>query len=292
MPDRLRNLLSPARLSPERAALRDELSSLMAERLAEGYRRARHDLLSAHRSHAHRSRDRANDCRSTKRATKAASQMAAGDATIGAPQLDLVPARASSRGRGSPWHAELDAVLGHSPIHADHLRKLVYTRRVLDEVLRLYPSVPITPRQALKRDVICGHKIPRGAVIVIAPWVVHRHRKLWSEPEAFDPDRFSDERSRDRPRFAHIPFIVGPGTCSGSHFAMAEMLDPGGGAGPPLSFPADPRDPCNTARRNDTAVAQRHLGGCGAPLTGLAHARTAGSTALPPHASRKEWRRP
>ena len=220
MPDRLRNLVSPARLSPERAALRDALTSIMAERRADGYD-GPHDLLwriahAADRETGQRlPLDEARD--------EAASQMAAGDATIGALTwiwylLALHPAVEAR------LHAELDAVLGDSPIHSDHLRKLVYTRQVLDEVLRLYPPVPITPRQALKRDVVCGHKIPRGAVIVISSWVVHRHRKLWSDPEAFDPDRFAEERSRDRPRFAHIPFIVGPGTCSGSHFAMSEML--------------------------------------------------------------------
>ena len=220
MPDWLRNLISPARLSPERAALRDLLSSIMAERLADGYDGPR-DLLwrIAHATDRETGErlpfDEARD--------EAASQLAAGDATIGALTWIwyLLALHPDVEAR---LHDELDAVLGDSPIHADHLRKLVYTRRVIDEVLRLYPSVPVTPRQARKRDVICGHKIPRGAVIIIAPWVVHRHRKLWNEPEAFDPDRFSDERSRDRPRFAHIPFIVGPGTCSGSHFAMTEML--------------------------------------------------------------------
>ena len=149
--------------------------------------------------------------------------MAAGDATIGALSwiwylLALHPVVEAR------MHAELDEVLGNDPVHPDHLRKLVYTRRVLDEVLRLYPSVPVLPRYARKRDVICGHKIPRGATIIIAPWVVHRHRKLWSEPEVFDPDRFSEERSRDRQRFTHIPFAAGPGTCSGASFAMNKML--------------------------------------------------------------------
>ena len=220
MPDGLRNLVSPARLSPERAVLRDSLGSLIAERSVDNYEGPR-DLLwrIAHakdRQTGERlSFDEARD--------EAASQMAAGDATIGALSWIwyLIALHPEVEAR---LHAELDAVLGDDPIHPDHLRKLVYTRCVLDEVLRLYPSVPVTPRHALKRDVICGHKIPRGATVVIAPWVVHRHRKVWSDPETFDPDRFSEERSRDRPRFAHIPFIVGPGTCSGSHFAMIQML--------------------------------------------------------------------
>lgn len=220
MPEWLRGLVSPVRLSPERAALRDTLGAMMAERVADGYDGPR-DLLwrIAHAT----DRETGERLPPDEARDEAASQMAAGDATVGTLSwiwylLALHPAVEAR------LHAELDAVLGDSPIHADHLRQLVYTRRVLDEVLRLYPSVPIIPRQSRKADVICGHKIPAGAAIFISPWVVHRHRKLWSEPEVFDPDRFTDERSRDRPRFAHMPFNVGPGTCSGSHFALAEML--------------------------------------------------------------------
>ena len=220
MPEWLRDLVSPARLSPERAALRDSLGVLVTERRADGYDGPR-DLL-WRIAHA-RDRETGEPLSFDEARDEAASQMAAGDATIGALGwiwylLALHPDVEAG------LHEELDAVLGDRPLRADHLRQLVYTRRVLDEVLRLYPPVPIVPRQALKRDVICGHKIPRGAAVVVAPWVVHRHRKLWSDPDVFDPDRFTEERSRDRPRFAYLPFNVGPGTCSGSHFAMMQML--------------------------------------------------------------------
>lgn len=220
MPARLRNLLRPARLSPERAALREVLGTLVAERSADDYD-GPHDLL-WRIAHA-RDRETGERLPLDEARDEAASQMAAGDATNGALGwiwylLALHP-EVEAR-----LHAEIDAVLGDDRIEAEHVRKLVYTRRVLDEVLRLYPSIPVLPRYALKRDVVCGHKIPRGAIVIVAPWVVHRHRKLWREPEVFDPDRFSEERSRDRPRFSHIPFAAGPGTCSGSSFAMTEML--------------------------------------------------------------------
>ena len=215
-----RDLVSPAGLSSERAALRDTLETLIAERLVDSYDGPR-DLLwrIAHAT----DRETGERLSLAEARDEAASQMAAGDATIGALSWIwyLIALHPEVEAR---LHAELDAVLGNDPIHPDHLRALVYTRRVLDEVLRLYPSVPVTPRYASKSDVVCGHKIPRGATVIIAPWVVHRHRKVWSDPEAFDPDRFSEERSRNIPRFAHIPFIVGPGTCSGSHFAMIQML--------------------------------------------------------------------
>ena len=220
MPNWLRNMVSPARLSPERAALRDTLGTLIAERLADSYDGPR-DLLwrIAHATDRETGErlpfDEARD--------EAASQMAAGDATVGALSWIwyLLALHPEIEAR---LHAELDRVLGDSPLQADHLRQLVYTRRILDEVLRLYPSVPVVPRQAAKADTLCGHHLPRGTAIIIAPWVVHRHRKLWSEPDVFDPDRFTEERSRDRPRFAYMPFNVGPGTCSGSHVAMIHML--------------------------------------------------------------------
>ena len=56
------------------------------------------------------------------------------------------------------------------------------------------------------------------------PWVVHRHRRLWTDPDLFDPDRFGDEASAGRPRFAFIPFSAGPRTCSGATFAATQML--------------------------------------------------------------------
>ena len=75
--------------------------------------------------------------------------------------------------------------------------------------MRLYPPIPVVPRQSRQADTICGQRIGRGTIVIVSPWVVHRHRKLWDEPERFDPDRFTPERSQGRPRFAYIPFIVG-----------------------------------------------------------------------------------
>ena len=120
-------------------------------------------------------------------------------------------------------HAELATVLGgRAPGEAD-LPKLVYTRQVIDETLRLFPPAPATmTRVALEADEICGVRIPKGGWVMVAPWVTHRHRRLWDDPERFDPERFSPARSAGRQRFAFIPFGAGPRVCIGAAFAQAE----------------------------------------------------------------------
>jgi cytochrome P450 len=122
-------------------------------------------------------------------------------------------------------HAELDAVLdGRLPTH-DDLEKLSYTRMVIDEAMRLYPPAPmLTGRVAREADEICGQPIPKGTEIAILPWVVHRHRMLWDDPDHFYPERFSKARSMTRPRFAYMPFGGGPRICIGAQLALTEVL--------------------------------------------------------------------
>jgi cytochrome P450 len=122
-------------------------------------------------------------------------------------------------------HAELDAVLGgRAPAH-DDLANLPYTRMVIEESMRLYPPAPgLSGRVALEEDEIAGQHIPKGAMVLITPWVVHRHRLLWDDPERFDPERFSPERSQGRPRFAYMPFGGGPRVCIGAALAMTEAV--------------------------------------------------------------------
>jgi cytochrome P450 len=121
-------------------------------------------------------------------------------------------------------HAELDSVLGGRVPAYEDLERLPYTRMVVEEAMRLYPPAPaITGRVAREEDEICGRRIAKGSEIVIAPWVLHRHRTLWDEPDRFDPERFSSERSAGRPRFAYLPFGGGPRICIGASLAMAEV---------------------------------------------------------------------
>jgi cytochrome P450 len=121
-------------------------------------------------------------------------------------------------------HAELDAVLQGDPPTAAHVTRLTFARQVIDETMRLYPPIPGILREAARPDALGGHRVPARSVIAIMPWVVHRHRRLWSEPERFDPDRFSPENSVGRHRFAFVPFAGGPRICVGATFAMTQML--------------------------------------------------------------------
>ena len=101
---------------------------------------------------------------------------------------------------------------------------LAYTRRVVEETLRLYPAGPLIPREVLADDVVCGFAIPKGSVVFVSPYVSHRDSSQWENPEAFDPDRFLPERALARHKFAFMPFVLGPRQCIGNHFAMTEML--------------------------------------------------------------------
>ena len=120
-------------------------------------------------------------------------------------------------------HEELDAVLrGRTPT-VDDLPNLPYTRMIIEEAMRIYPPAPgISIRQAKEADDICGFKVSPGLQILISPWILHRHRRLWDEPERFDPTRFSKEASDKRPRFAYLPFGGGPRVCIGATLAMTE----------------------------------------------------------------------
>ncbi len=121
--------------------------------------------------------------------------------------------------------AELDEVLAGRAPQAEDLPRLPYARRVVEEAMRLFPAAPgLSTRRALADDEVCGVKIAKGTAINILRWVLHRHRRLWDAPETFDPDRFSPERSADRPRFAYLPFGAGPRVCIGQVLAMSESI--------------------------------------------------------------------
>jgi cytochrome P450 len=104
---------------------------------------------------------------------------------------------------------------------ADALAALVQTRAVVSEALRLYPPAFTMMRVALGADRAGDLEIPRGAVLMIAPWVIQRHRKLWRDADAFDPSRFLPGQPQP-PRFAYLPFGAGPRVCVGAQFALAE----------------------------------------------------------------------
>ena len=102
--------------------------------------------------------------------------------------------------------------------------RLPYLRRILDEALRLYPPAPRFDREAADDDRLGELVVRKGDIVSIWPWLIHRHRRLWDDPDAFDPDRFAPGREAERHRFQYIPFGGGPRTCVGMRFAITEAL--------------------------------------------------------------------
>jgi cytochrome P450 len=119
-------------------------------------------------------------------------------------------------------HAELESVLDGRVPNSEDLSKLTYTRMVIDESMRLYPPVHIITREAIAEDMLAGRRVPKGSTVLIAPWVLHRHLKLWQNPDRFDPERFTPEHAAARPRFSYLPFGGGRRICIGAAFATAE----------------------------------------------------------------------
>jgi cytochrome P450 len=100
---------------------------------------------------------------------------------------------------------------------------LPYTRAVIDEALRLYPPAFSITRKALADDAANGIAIPQHAVVLIIPWVLHRHKKLWRDPDLFDPDRFLPG-AEPPARFSYLPFGAGARACVGAQFALTEAV--------------------------------------------------------------------
>jgi cytochrome P450 len=120
--------------------------------------------------------------------------------------------------------AEREADETFDPGHPASLEKCEVLRAVFDEALRLYPPAAILSREAIADDEILGVRVPAGAVIVVSPYVLHRRRGLWDNPDAFDPGRFIGERRERIDRFAYIPFGAGPRVCIGMAFAIQEAI--------------------------------------------------------------------
>lgn len=116
--------------------------------------------------------------------------------------------------------AEVDRELtGAMPGVAD---RLVETRAVIEETIRLYPPISAISRVALGEDDLNGERVKAGSLIVISPYVLHRHRLLWDRPDVFDPKRFLGSAAATIDRFAYLPFGAGPRKCIGSTFALQE----------------------------------------------------------------------
>ncbi|HEU5285994.1 MAG TPA: cytochrome P450 [Sphingomicrobium sp.] len=102
--------------------------------------------------------------------------------------------------------------------------RLPLLRMIVEESLRLYPPAPRFDREAVAADRLGEHDIRPGDLVSIWPWLLHRHQRLWDDPDTFDHSRFAPEARKGRHRFQYIPFGGGPRMCVGARFAMAEGL--------------------------------------------------------------------
>jgi cytochrome P450 len=129
-----------------------------------------------------------------------------------------------SQSPGWRGRAEEEAERTYDPRRPASFEHCDVLRAVFEEALRLYPPAAMLARQAIKDDEILGRRIPAGTVISISPYVLHRRRGLWDNPDAFDPSRFLGERRERIDRFAYIPFGAGPRVCIGMPFAIEEAI--------------------------------------------------------------------
>lgn len=102
------------------------------------------------------------------------------------------------------------------------LTRLGFIRDVFRETLRLYPPVPMMVRETTRPERFRGRDVAPGAQIVLSPWHLQRHERLWDDPDGFDPDRWQGESGRKSARCAYMPFSEGPRVCPGAGFAMIE----------------------------------------------------------------------
>ncbi|WP_212525742.1 cytochrome P450 [Actibacterium sp. MT2.3-13A] len=117
--------------------------------------------------------------------------------------------------------AQEAAALPETPAFSD-MSGLKFTRDVFREALRLYPPVPMLVREATRAERFRDRDIAPGSQIVLSPWHLHRHARLWEWPDDFDPDRFATRNGKSCLREAFIPFSAGPRVCTGAGFAMVE----------------------------------------------------------------------
>lgn len=117
----------------------------------------------------------------------------------------------------------LDALGKANTLRLQDLSELPYLRMVVEETLRLYPPVWAFSRRAEADDLVDGYRVPKGARILISPYVAHRLPMFWPEPERFEPERFTEESAAQRPEHTYLPFGAGPRQCIGKRFAMLEL---------------------------------------------------------------------
>ena len=118
--------------------------------------------------------------------------------------------------------AEASEVLNGRTATADDIKALPYIRQIIDEALRLYPPAAFISRTAQQSDTLCGREVRKGDTVMLPIYALHRHKDLWENPDAFEPDRFADQKALNR--FSYLPFGDGPRVCIGASFALQEAV--------------------------------------------------------------------
>ncbi len=122
------------------------------------------------------------------------------------------------------FHDELDEVLGgRLPTLAD-MGRLKYTELIAKESMRLYPPAYGVGREVIDDFELGGYRIPGKANLFMFPWALQRDSRFFNNPEAFQPERWTEAFSASLPKYAYFPFGGGPRICIGNSFAMMEIV--------------------------------------------------------------------
>lgn len=119
--------------------------------------------------------------------------------------------------------AQIDQALAGRTITVADLPNLPYLELVIKESMRLLPVTTVLARQTIGPVIVGGERIPKGQLILVAPWTLHRHAAIYPDPTRFDPERFAPANVEAMPKHAYIPFAIGPRICLGNAFALLQL---------------------------------------------------------------------
>lgn len=120
--------------------------------------------------------------------------------------------------------AEVDRVAGGRPVAAADLPALAAVEAFVKETMRLFPPLPLLTRRTTRPETLAGRTLKPGTIVFIPVYAIHRHQRLWPDPDRFDHTRFLGDAAKGIPRTAYMPFGAGPRVCAGGAFAMMEMV--------------------------------------------------------------------